>query len=164
MWQKIPTDRYFPVSVNPQMAFWLQVWTFSIVLLSLISPVVISDDSLCSSSFWCVKHGSIDPCSLDSLHTRARVQSCHCIDYQLNISVCLNNVSAVYHFVFLISVIYCVYIFGEFCVFFSDNKYHSHWSTFTLINQLDEINLMLIRAAIRFPFWIAILSYFNMLM
>jgi len=118
MWQKIPTDRYFPVSVNPQMAFWLQVWTFSIVLLSLISPVVISDDSLCSSSFWCVKHGNIDPCSLDSLQTRASVQSCHCIDYQLNISVCLNNVSAVYYFVFLLSVIYSADISGELCVLF----------------------------------------------
>jgi len=77
----------------------LQSWILSLLLLTLVLPVVICDDStstssLCSSDYWCVATvAGADPCSLYTSHTGPVGRLCSCLPYQYNLSLCLNNVS-----------------------------------------------------------------------
>ena len=84
----------FPVPRISLIALRLQAWIFAILLLTLVSPVVIGDNSACLSEYWCVSTGADDCCSFYSSQTAATVQLCSCIAYQHNFTVCLNNVSA----------------------------------------------------------------------
>jgi len=73
-------------------AVWLRLRLWMLLLI-LVFPVVICDNSLCSSEYWCVSPDIADSCSLYSMQTGTVGQLCHCSDYQLNFTVCLNNVS-----------------------------------------------------------------------
>ena len=72
--------------------FTLRVCIAFISLLTLIFPVVMSDNS-CLPDYWCVITGTDDPCCFYSSQMAAVGQTCSCIDYQHNFTVCLNNVS-----------------------------------------------------------------------
>jgi len=78
---------------NHLKVLWLQSRIFSVLLLTLLLPIVICDNGLCSSEHWCVSASSGDPCSVYSSQTTPVGQSCSCVPYQHNFSVCLNNVS-----------------------------------------------------------------------
>jgi len=79
---------------NFMRVLWLQSWILSILLLTLVLPVVICDDSsLCSSEYWCVGSADDDPCTVYTSHTGPVGQPCSCLPHQYNLSLCLNNVS-----------------------------------------------------------------------
>jgi len=83
----------FAFPVIPLIAVQLQVWICAVLLLTLVSPVVIGDNSPCLSEYWCMSTLADDPCSFYSSQTTATVQLCSCINYQHNFTLCLNNVS-----------------------------------------------------------------------
>ena len=76
-------------------ALQLHVCIFSILLLTLSFPVVLGDNSSCSSQYgyWCVSNGSGNPCTFYSSQTGSVGQLCSCSGYGHNLTVCLNNVS-----------------------------------------------------------------------